>query len=66
MCRSMPPARPDIVLRHARGQLFRGIELGMGGRCRVDREAARVANIGDVIEQLQGVDEAPVRLHARP
>ena len=34
----------------------------MGGRRRMDREAARVADIGDMIEELQPVDETPARL----
>src|SRR5579871_2610884 len=54
-----PDREPDIAFRHAGGQLFRRIELGMGRRCRVDREAARVADIGDMIEQLEGIDEFP-------
>src|SRR5215471_21184567 len=31
----------------------------MGGRRRMDGEAARIADIGDVVEELEGVDEAP-------
>ena len=30
----------------------------------MDREAARIADVGDVIEQLQRIDEAPAGLLA--
>src|ERR1700683_2820829 len=53
---------PDIAVRNAGLDLVFGRELRMGGRGRVNGEAARVADIGDVIEELQAVDEAPPRL----
>ena len=44
------------------GGLFVGRQLRMGGRCGVDGQAARIADIGDVIEQFQRVDERLTRL----
>ena len=41
---------PDIVVRHAGLQLFGRIELGMGRARGMDRQAARIADIGDVVE----------------
>ena len=37
-------------------------ELLMRGRGRVDHQAARIADVGQMREQLQAVDEAPARL----
>lgn len=34
------------------------VKLAVGGRGRVDRQAARVADVGDIVEELQRVDEA--------
>jgi hypothetical protein len=42
-----------IAVRDAGRELLLGRELRVRGRGRMDREAARVADIGDVIEQLQ-------------
>jgi len=53
-----------VVLRHAGRELFFGPELGMGCRRRMDRERSRVAYVGDVIEELQGVDELAARVLA--
>src|ERR1700749_104971 len=54
--------KPDIAVRHtSRFLLFLG-ELGVGGAGGMDRKAARLADVGDVIEQLQCIDEAPPRL----
>ena len=36
----------------------------MGGRGRVNGKATRIADIGDVIEQLQSVDEPSARFGA--
>ncbi len=46
-----------IARRHAGGFLLLRGKLRVGGRGRVDGEAARVADIGDVVDQLQRVDE---------
>ena len=46
-----------VVLRHAGRELLFGPELRVGGRRRMNRERARVADVGDVIEKLQRVDE---------
>src|SRR5271168_340405 len=54
----------DVTVGHARREPILRRELRMRGRCGMDREAARVADIGDVIQQLQRVDEAPARLAA--
>ena len=52
----------DIILRDAGRRLLLGGELRVGGRRRVDGEAARVADIGDVVEEPERIDEAPPRL----
>ena len=54
--------QPDIAFGDAGRGLVLGRELRMGGRRGMDGEAARVADIGDVIEELERVDEAPPRL----
>src|SRR5687767_14751566 len=51
--------QPDIIVRDAGRQLLLCGQLGVRGRGRVNREAARIADIGDVVEQLQRVDEVP-------
>ncbi len=48
-----------ITFRHAGRHLLRGRELRMRGRRGMDRKAAHIADIGDVIKELQRVDEAP-------
>src|SRR5512134_4127926 len=57
-----PDGKPHVVLRHAGRELVLRRELRMRCARRVDGEAARVADIGDVIEELQRIDEAPARL----
>ncbi len=54
--------QPDVAFGDAGGELVLRRELRMGGRRGMDGEAARVADIGDVIEELQRVDETPPRL----
>src|SRR3984957_5192117 len=51
----------DIAVGNAGLDLILGRELRMGGRGGMNGEAARVADIGDVIEELQAVDETPPR-----
>jgi hypothetical protein len=36
--------------------------LRMGGGGGMDREAARVPDVGDMVEQLQRIDEAPAAI----
>ncbi len=43
----------NVARRHAGGELLIGGELLMRGRGRMDGERARIADVGDVIEQLQ-------------
>ena len=50
---------PHIALAHPRLHLLLGRELRMRGARRMDGEAARIADIGDVVEQLERIDEAP-------
>ena len=40
-------------------QLLFGGQLRMRRRCRMNREAARIADIGDVVEHLERIDKAP-------
>ena len=49
--------QPDIALRDTGGELLLRTELGMGCRRRVNGKAAGIADIGDVIKELQRVDE---------
>ena len=56
--------QPDIVVGHAGRLLLLGRELRVGGGRRMDGERARVADIGDVIEELERVDELAPRLLA--
>ena len=56
--------KPHVAGRHAGRELLVGVELLMRGRGRMDRERARVADVGDVIEKLQRVDEPAPRLDA--
>src|SRR5215469_71306 len=59
-----PDGEPDIAVGDAGRELLVRRELGMRGGRRVDGEAPRIADMGDVIEELQGVDEAPPGLLA--
>ena len=47
----------DIAIRHAGGAKLVARELRVRGRCGMDRKAPRVADVGDMIEELQSVDE---------
>src|ERR1043166_2051521 len=49
----------DIAVGDAGLQLLLGGQLRMRRRRRMNREAARIADIGDVIEHLERVDKAP-------
>ena len=53
-----------IPLGHDGGVLLFRRQLRVCGRCGMNREAARVAYIGYMIEQFQRVDEAPARFLA--
>ena len=53
-----------VALGHARGELLLGQELRVGRRRRMDGERACVADVGDVVEELQRVDEFAPRLLA--
>ena len=56
--------QPDISRRHAARELILRAQLRMRGAGRMDRQRAHIADIGDVIEQLQRVDEARAGLAA--
>jgi hypothetical protein len=56
--------QPHVAVRHAGRVLLFRRQLGMRRGGRMDREAAGVADVGDVIEQLQRVDEAPAGVAA--
>ncbi len=51
--------KAHIAIGHAGCDLIAGAELGMRRGRGVDGEASRIADIGDVVEQLKRVDEAP-------
>src|SRR5690606_18565089 len=53
-----------IAFRHARSRQLFPLQLRMRCRRRMDGEAAHVADIGDMIEQLQAVDELATRFSA--
>ena len=55
-----------IAVVDAGRELLLGRELRMRGRGGMDRQAARVADIGDVVEQLQRIDERAGRPRAPP
>ena len=57
---------PHIARRHTRSQEFFFVELAVGGATRVDRQAARVTDVRDVVEQLQVIDEGLARRRASP
>src|SRR5580700_896274 len=54
----------NIVVRHAGRLLLCWRELRVRGGRRMDGERARIADIGDVIEEFQRVDEFAPRLLA--
>ena len=64
--RSCLPAQAHIVLGDAGLQLLLRGQLRMGRGRRMDGEAAGVADVGDVVEQPERVDEAPAGLAAAP
>src|SRR5260370_30823667 len=49
----------DITVGDASLQLLFGRQLGMRGARRMDRQRARIADIGDMVEHLERIDEAP-------
>ena len=51
-----------IAGRHAAGDLRFFRKLRMGRRRRMNGEAARIADIGDMVEEFQRVDEAASRI----
>src|SRR5271165_7667263 len=55
-----------VALGHAGRELFCGRELRVGRRRRVDDERASVADVGDVIEEFQRVDELWSRFAPAP
>ena len=58
--------KPHIALGYAGRVLLFGAELRMRRGRGMNGQAARIADIGDVVEQLQRVDEAPARLPCPP
>src|SRR5882762_5037922 len=54
----------DIAVGDAGLQLFLGGQLRMGRARRVDRQRARIADIGDMVEHPQRIDEAPAGILA--
>ena len=56
--------KPDIAIGDAGSQLVLDRKLRVGGRCRMDRQTAGIADIGDMVEELQRVDQFPPRLPA--
>ena len=57
--------KPHIALGHAGRELLCWAELRMRRGRGMNGEASRIADIGDVVEQLQRVDEAPPGFLAR-
>src|SRR5687767_6364178 len=51
--------KPYIPLADAGRELLLGRKLRVGSGGRMDRERAGVTDIGDVVDQLQPVDERP-------
>src|SRR3954468_20010786 len=49
--------QPYVARRDAGGELVLGRQLRMGRGGGMDRQRARVADVGDVVEQLQDIDE---------
>src|SRR5579883_3506726 len=56
-----PDGEPHIIVGDAGAQAILGRKLRMRRRGRVDREAADIADIGDVVEELQRIDEGTPR-----
>ena len=56
--------QPHVARRDAGGELLLGIELLMCSRGRMDRQRACIADIGDVIDELERVDEPAAGLDA--
>ncbi len=59
-----PYGQAHVIRGHSGRELFLGIELLVGSRCRVDYQALRVPNVCQMREQLQGVDELPAGFQA--
>ena len=59
-----PDRQPHIARGDAGGHLLGFGQLGVGGAGRMDRQAARVADVGDVVEQLQRIDESAAGIGA--
>ena len=58
--------KAHIAGRDAGRELLLRRQLLMRGRGRMDGERARVADIGDMVEKLERVDEAGARPRRRP
>ena len=56
--------KPDISWCNTRRLLLLGAQLRVCSRGRVDRQAARVADIGDMVKEFQRVDELSTRFPA--
>ena len=65
MC-SMPDRQPDRVLGDARGLELLGVQLRVRRRGGVDGQRLRVADVGEVAEQRERLDEALARRRSRP
>ena len=50
--------KPDVTGCHARCRLFAFIQLTMGGGGGMDRQAARITNIGHMVEHFQRLNKA--------
>jgi hypothetical protein len=58
--------KPNVALGNACARLLFNCELGMCGAGRVNGERASVADIGDVIEHLEAVNEFAAGIAAAP
>ena len=61
---SMPTDRRTVSVGHAGRRELLGVELGVRRRGVVDRQRLRVADVGQVAEQLQRLDERAAGLDA--
>ena len=52
-----PHRQPHIALGHTGIALLVGCQLRMRGRSRMNGQRARIADIGDVVEEPEGIDE---------